>query len=359
MEKQYKKEADGKTYLILAKTKEAYEEQMIQAAKPAGILPMIKSEQIDAYKYEITGKKSLAMTFERVPMNAEQIGKVLQGIFDIMERGREYLLPGDNFILQPEYIYLSLPEYEVTLCYYPEYGVSFTEQMGKLFEMLLNRVDYREEKAIAMVYGLYMRLQEPDVTLERLRQKLWEPVERPEVKTENVREPERPQEAASVSVREKEEKKTGLLGRLRKEFAAKKTERPAERKEFYKGPEISYVMESAEEWNPQYTKVLSVKRAEQGPSLVSQKSGKVVSLTKFPFYIGSLPDYMDLVIEKETVSRFHAKLVRKENRIFVTDLNSTNGTSVNGKSVEIQEQVPLCGGDCVMFAEEEYLFFEK
>lgn len=358
LEKQYKKESDGKTYLVLKKTKDTYEEQMIQAVKPLGILPMVKSEQTDSYKYDITGKKNLSMTFERVPMNAEQIGKVLQGILDILERGKEYLLTGENFVLQPEYIFLSLPEYEVSLCYYPEYEVPFTEQMGKLFEVFLNRVDYREEKAIAMVYGLYMQLQEPDITLERLRKKLWEPAERQE-RREPAPEPVVRTEVKDALQEPREDKKAGLFGKLRKEFTSKKTEKPVARKEYYKEPQVSYVMESATEWNPQYTRVLSAKNAEQGPSLVSQRSGEVIYLTKFPFYVGSLPGYMDLVIPNDTVSRFHAKLIRIEGVVHVTDLNSTNGTTVNGKSVGIQEQVSLCQGDCVMFAEEEYLFFEN
>jgi len=361
VEKQYRKEDDGKTYLILRRDKETYEEQMIQVTKPAGILPMVKSERTEEYKYEITGKKNLELTFERVPMNAEQIGKVLQGIIDILERGKEYLLLAENFILQPEYIFLSLPEYEVTLCYYPEYGIPFAEQMGKLFEMLLNRVDYREERAIAMVYGLYMQLQEPDVTLGRLRQKLWESAEYSEELRESrsLPEPEPQQEIIRASSEEREGKKTGLLGRLRKEFTTKRTEKEVGRKEVYKEPQVSYVMESAAEWNPQYTRVLSVKKAENAPALVSQRDGEVIPLTKFPFYIGSLAGYMDLVIPQETVSRFHAKLVCSENRVFAVDLNSTNGTWVNGRSVGVQEQVPLCQGDCVRFAEEEYMFVKK
>ena len=157
----------------------------------------------------------------------------------------------------------------------------------------------------------------------------------------------------------KEDKKKSLLGKLRRELTARKPEKSISQKEYYKEPQVSCVMESATEWNPQYTRGLSVKKAEQGPSLVSQRSGEVIYLTKFPFYVGSLPGYMDLVIPRDTVSRFHAKLVLKENRVLVTDLNSTNGTTVNGNSVGIQEQVPLCEGDCVMFAEEEYLFSEK
>ena len=173
---EYRKEADGKTYLLLKKTREAYEEQMIQRNHISGILPMVRSERTDCYKYEITGKKNLAMTFERVPMNAEQVERVLRSILDTLEGGKEYLLSEDNYLLCPEHIYLRLPEYEVSLCYYPEYNIPFAEQLGKLFEALLNRVDYREDKAIALVYALYMRLQELDMTSERIREVLREQV---------------------------------------------------------------------------------------------------------------------------------------------------------------------------------------
>ena len=176
LQEEFIKESDGKTYLLLEKTKETFEEEMLRRTELTGVLSTVRSERKDKYKYEITGRKSLAVTFERVPMNAEQIEQVLCGILDIIERGKEYLLSEDNYILLQEHIYLQIPEYRVTLCYYPEYGVPFSEQLGKLFEILLNRVDYREEKAIAMVYALYMQLQEPDVTLERIREKLKEQV---------------------------------------------------------------------------------------------------------------------------------------------------------------------------------------
>ena len=82
-------------------------------------------------------------------------------------------------------------------------------------------------------------------------------------------------------------------------------------------------------------------------------------MSKFPFYVGSLPEYMDFVMERDTVSRFHAKFIRRENEILLSDLNSTNGTKVNGRMLNVQEQVPLANGDRIIFADEEFVFFEK
>lgn len=372
---EFRKESDGKTYMLLKKTGETFEERMIREAGPKGILPMVRSEQTDMYKYEITGRKNLAMTFERIPMNAEQMEAVLQGILDILERGKEYLLSEDNFILCPEYIYLRIPEYEVTLCYYPEYGIPFAEQLGKLFEMLLNRVDYREEKAISMVYALYMQLQEPDMTLERIREKLREQAECPAGRCEkpnaadavgdewrektdfsekmyNMRETE-----GITAPKKEEQKKEGFWDRLRKEVGTKMTTR--REKPILLPASVSCVRETSPEWGTQCTKVLSVKRSESYPVLISQRNGETVFLSKFPFYVGSLSEYMDYVIPKDTVSRFHAKFVLRDKTVLLVDLNSTNGTKINGKTLNVQEQALLCNGDRVLFADEEYVFYEK
>lgn len=380
---EYRKESDGKTYLLLKKTKETFEEQMIQRAKPVGILPMVRSEQADVYKYDITGKKSLAVTFERVPMNAEQIEKVLGGILEVLGRGKEYLLSEDNFVITPEQIYLRIPEYEVTLCYYPEYGVPFTEQLGKLFEVLLNRVDYREERAIAMVYALYMQLQEPDMTLECIREKLREQVTMPAVQpflqtehstvedskaakqktagTEAIpgTEIRNKAEAARGFQEKKKQSKKSLWEKLRKEIEGIRIFRGEKEERDYVPSAVSYVRESGPEWEPKYTKVLSVKRTESGPALISQRNGETIFMTKFPFYVGSLSGYMDYVVAQDTVSRFHAKFIQQGNKVFLSDLNSTNGTKVNGRVLEVQEQIPLVNGDRILFADAEFVFFEK
>lgn len=387
-EVEYKKEADGKAYLLLQKTKTTYEEQMIRKALPSGVLPMTKSERENCYKYEITGRKNLALTFERVPMNSEQVRKVLLGIFNVLEGAREYLLGEEHFILQPEYIYLRIPEYEVTLCYYPEYNVPFSEQMGKLFEMLLNRVDYREEKAIALVYALYMQLQEPDMTLERIKKKLEEqgqvpemvkPLERVNDTVSNQGQTGRRGSTDRENVWDNErlfegvkKRKPSLLERLRRDggflrsfVPVKKTmseEKASEGQVQMLGEDLrspAYVMDAAPEWGMQHTRVISLKKDTVCPMLVSEVSGENIELTKFPFYIGSLSGYADGVIANDTISRFHAKLQRQDEGVFLMDLNSTNGTKVNGRFLNVQESVKLSSGDCISFAESDYYYFEE
>jgi pSer/pThr/pTyr-binding forkhead associated (FHA) protein len=60
-------------------------------------------------------------------------------------------------------------------------------------------------------------------------------------------------------------------------------------------------------------------------------------------------DYNDLVLPDESVSTTHAKLQRREGVWVLVDLDSTNGTFVDGE--QIKGEVPLAPGATVRFGE--------
>ncbi len=70
-------------------------------------------------------------------------------------------------------------------------------------------------------------------------------------------------------------------------------------------------------------------------------------------YVGRSEDN-DIQIDDKTVSRRHLKIIRKENRLFVTDLKSENGTFIGGNLVtsglelEVEEGVTLTIGMCMI-----------
>jgi predicted component of type VI protein secretion system len=59
----------------------------------------------------------------------------------------------------------------------------------------------------------------------------------------------------------------------------------------------------------------------------------------------------DLVLESITVSRQHALLLRDEAGLLLFDLESTNGTLLNGVPVRPDEPVRLANGDVIQFGE--------
>lgn len=62
----------------------------------------------------------------------------------------------------------------------------------------------------------------------------------------------------------------------------------------------------------------------------------------------------DLVLEARRASQRHAELFRRQDRLWIRDLGSTNGTYVNGR--RLTEACPLRDGDVVHFGDHELRF---
>ena len=77
--------------------------------------------------------------------------------------------------------------------------------------------------------------------------------------------------------------------------------------------------------------------------------GKVIEFTSNIAYLGRLPDN-DIQVKEKTVSRKHLRIQRKGNKFIIRDLNSKNGTFINGRLLkpgadfEVEEGVPIAVG---------------
>ena len=81
-----------------------------------------------------------------------------------------------------------------------------------------------------------------------------------------------------------------------------------------------------------------------------------ILLEYYPFIIGKQEGIADYVLAKDTVSRLHVRLDEQEGRYMLTDLNSTNGTVVNGILLDNNACVELSPGDEVYIADTAYRF---
>lgn len=91
--------------------------------------------------------------------------------------------------------------------------------------------------------------------------------------------------------------------------------------------------------------------------LIPEKPGEErIVISYFPFVIGKHPELADYVIARPTVSRMHLSLDRREGVTILTDLNSRNGTKVNGYRLEANETVSLSDGDIIVIADAEYRY---
>lgn len=75
-----------------------------------------------------------------------------------------------------------------------------------------------------------------------------------------------------------------------------------------------------------------------------------MALNKFPFKIGREAN-VDFIVPGTRASRSHAEFIKEDDRIFLCDKSSTNGTFVN--RTKIQEQTEVQHGDILHFADFE------
>jgi hypothetical protein len=67
-------------------------------------------------------------------------------------------------------------------------------------------------------------------------------------------------------------------------------------------------------------------------------------------------DDSDIMIAKDTISRYHARIECENQDYYLEDLNSTNGTFVNEKQLTYKEKRKLESNDIIRFADVKYRF---
>ncbi len=83
---------------------------------------------------------------------------------------------------------------------------------------------------------------------------------------------------------------------------------------------------------------------------------KEIDLSRFPFIIGKMQGKVDFVMEDSSISRMHARFTLREDAVYLTDLNSLNGTYHNGIRLEPNEQVLLESGDEIVFGRLRFTY---
>ncbi|NNJ29578.1 DUF6382 domain-containing protein [Lacrimispora defluvii] len=81
-----------------------------------------------------------------------------------------------------------------------------------------------------------------------------------------------------------------------------------------------------------------------------------IIITYTPYLIGKQEGLVDYVLNGEAISRIHAKIEKEGNDYCISDLNSTNGTYVNGRLLETNETVLLNTGDEIFIANFAFIF---
>lgn len=83
-------------------------------------------------------------------------------------------------------------------------------------------------------------------------------------------------------------------------------------------------------------------------------SKETVTVAKTPFRIGKMEGVADFRIFNNAVSRKHLDIIREQGKYYAVDLNSTNGTFLNGRRLQSGMKEALSNGDLLRIANEEF-----
>lgn len=368
MEGYFKRERD-KNYLVFEKEQanKNYKYKMLDYYNIQGILPC-ESYCINnkiRLQYDISSKQSLQCICEKKQVNTRRFEKLLQGILEVITQLDRYFLDVDELCFAPKYIYMDMESFHTSFCYDPNKERCMAqEEFHQLSEYLINHLDYEDKELIERGYQLYRLTSQDNYSIQESIQRVCLNLDSELTKEKNIdgewsEDVDIPQEDTENAQEKLSEGGiwNNLFHKWKNEFVprAEKTEIGEE------GPVLDSVTE-LEEPQPEevYGHTVLLKEDKEKPLhyLVALSEGgyEDFSITKYPFVIGKGREWSDGVIPHELVSRIHAQLEERDEGIFLTDLNSTNGTVVNEQQLEANDSVLLNSGDIIGFAEVYYRF---
>ena len=405
---------------------------------PAFVPVSFKSLNLENYFcYNMNGLIPINQSFEMNKLTADRIEAFLRSIIKAAKSMEEFLLPFDRLITDEAYIYESLGKKDE---FYWIYGIeSGNCTFTRLFERLLDRVDYKDDSAVKMIYSLYQAAKESEGmqgvstggSLQRIREKAEEILSAPHmsldmrarelIRAENERNSIKRLKGIEAGTGDKTcskeiEGADSMARRYRAEAESKKArsqrvdiedtpkakislfkkrqnEEKSDKTMFVKSKlkkvwdylnadigskpeklvELQAVGEDEISYNVREVKQPKIESSDNAGEATTLLTGAMISngiyclkpedtnednilLTEFPFFIGKSGDKTHHTIEDSTVSRFHARIDREEEELWLTDLNSTNGTFLNGIRLMPFGRMRVNKGDSIVISRKRYEF---
>jgi len=249
--------------------------------------------------YRITSYLPLDMYFRGLKQNINEIKSLFVDLVKAIEDLEHYLLDLDLLVIDKSKVYYSLSDQQVKLLYLPRRHLSPGNQQGRIKRLFLSLMyDYMSFESLSKCQDFVNHLQNEQMDIFALSHFL------------------QGEDHQVLS-----EKKSWL-----KRLFPKKNQEAVKGVGFEPGEE---------------TLILKV---NQEPYLLI--GDRKIDLYKPSILVGRSPDLNDYSVpEALTMGRVHAEFKREEDQVFVIDLNTKNGTYINGKRIESQKTYLLHEGD--------------
>lgn len=378
MEIEYRRTWNQSVMLITGHVEEEnYELKMLKHNTVAGLLPVEEIQETGDFRfcYDITGKKSLECYLENNALNPVMIKKILENLIHLCREMEHYLLKEEKILLKEDMIFMDSREEQFYFCYYPDKEGELREEFGKLIEEMLPQLDHENREETEKVYAIYEKTREENYSLLNLQElffkeeenggEVWKEYEIAGDETEaadlTVTNPQNSQKMDRISSIKKQmlqilEKGISWLyrdklNRKKKEFSMPEIPVPAIRKK--QMPQKIYPQEQDKNPLSEYTE-----KAITGARLMYLGGGEERDfvINKDVFLIGTDALAVDGILKSRAAGEIQAKITKEEDIYYIEDMNSANGTLVNGEILIYKEVRRLKEGDRITFADISYRF---
>lgn len=353
-------------------------EKMMQRQKITGLLSWVTMEHEGdmTFWYQITGLQSLADWLSHHTLDYPLLGLLISRLLALQETLPRFYLKTEHLLLHAEQIFLDSSGDRVFFCYEPLWSQNARLSLQELMEQLLPQIDHADKEAVRFGYGLYEKCQEENADVWRyvLEQNTGEPVIGSDQEVisvqditvhemsghENIQQEQKPvpPEQMDRAGHRKPRIIDKILERLSTISVLSQVKSMGRKKEEKPTPVFLFEPEETEEKCANPTTYLSAKESAEG-RLLYRGAGEERSfvIEGDCFLLGGRNDQADGCMQSSGVSRNHARITREDGQYYIEDLNSRNGTYLNGELLAYKQKCPVKPGDHLRFAREEYVFY--
>lgn len=341
-----------------------YEEKMLQE-NSVDVLLGFYTMEMNGYLqfwYDISGKKSLRDFLEQEGVSEENLYLIFHGISEAYNRLSEYLIREEGIFMDPDTVFLECKKKEVCvfLCYCPLPHCDFLEQLRNIMRYIIAAVDHRQQKVTELCYELFAITEGEFFSLADLLPVLQREQETPSLICES--DILAAAEEAGVDLFEEEgtdeeTKERGFFATIKENFYKWREKFFSKKEELFPEDDELPDLEFDEVNCDTETMILAANPNFCCGKLMYESGGngdKDYIITHSPFRIGSKEGGNDAVLHSPVVSRYHAKIYKRDGAYYLEDLNSTNGTYLNGQMISYHEVMPIKSKDTISFADVIY-----
>ncbi len=380
-----------------------YEFKMLENNYIAGLmkLKLCKEGEKEVFYYDITSKRSLSDIYKDKAIGMEDVKKIIFGIMKTISNMERFLLESKGLLLNIDYIYADPKSLDPVFCYLPCAKEISDNKLSYIFEQLLSRFDQNDREGFEQVYRMYqesckdscvlndlvnimniynkntekatiLKVSDADGTKEGMyeydKEEIFENKKKDKAKSFSIKslfkikkeKNKRSQNKAPIPDSERsyktsqKEEKNGYED-VDEECDKEKdewmelfnTKTCEESRETYEDKPYTHTLLLSEDTDKEVRYILRSK----------DKSTEDIKLPYFPFIIGKQERICDHILKNDKVSRLHLRIDKdREEEFSVRDLNSLNGTKLDGRLLDNEETAKLIIGNEIEIADLKYVF---